>query len=147
MGTRLRVAVLVGGEWVVNGSIAIAKLAGLNETIIGLTILGAGTSLPELTTTLTAARKRNFGMAVGDIIGSNIFNFTLIAGVVASMNPIKFTNALLTQLIISSIVALLLLSILFVRKKYVLAKWKGASFLFLYGIYLLYLLTSAGLGK
>lgn len=80
--------VLVGASWLVDSSIAIAKRLGVNESIVGLTIVAAGTSMPELVTSLVAAIKREADIAIGNIIGSNIFNILGILGVTAIVEPI-----------------------------------------------------------
>lgn len=80
--------VLVGASWLVDSSIAIAKRLGVNESIVGLTIVAAGTSMPELVTSLIAAIKREADIAIGNIIGSNIFNVLGILGVTALVEPI-----------------------------------------------------------
>lgn len=80
--------VLVGASWLVDSSIAIAKRLGVNESIVGLTIVAAGTSMPELVTSLVAAIKREGDIAIGNIIGSNIFNILGILGVTALVEPI-----------------------------------------------------------
>jgi cation:H+ antiporter len=80
--------VLIGANWLVNSSIAIAKVLGVNESIVGLTIVAAGTSMPELVTSLIAAIKRQSDIAIGNIIGSNIFNILGILGVTALVEPI-----------------------------------------------------------
>ncbi|MEQ9562420.1 MAG: sodium:calcium antiporter, partial [Woeseiaceae bacterium] len=82
------VLVLIGANWLVNSSIAIAKGLGVNESIVGLTIVAAGTSMPELVTSLIAAVKRQSDIAIGNIIGSNIFNILGILGVTALVQPI-----------------------------------------------------------
>ena len=82
-------AILVGGNWVVNSSIDIATSFGISQTIIGLTIVAVGTSLPELITSITAARKKNTDIAIGNIVGSNIFNIFFILGASALISPIS----------------------------------------------------------
>jgi len=80
--------VLVGASWLVNSSISIAKHLGVNESIVGLTIVAAGTSMPELVTSLIAAVRRQADIAIGNIIGSNIFTVLGILGVTALVEPI-----------------------------------------------------------
>jgi cation:H+ antiporter len=80
--------VLIGASWLVDSSIAIAKRLGVNESIVGLTIVAAGTSMPELVTSLIAAMRRQADIAIGNIIGSNIFNILGILGVTALVEPI-----------------------------------------------------------
>jgi cation:H+ antiporter len=83
------VLVLIGASWLVDSSISIAKRFGVNESIVGLTIVAAGTSMPELVTSLVAALRRQADIAIGNIIGSNIFNILGILGVTAVVEPIS----------------------------------------------------------
>lgn len=80
--------IIIGGQLAVNGATGIARMFGLSETLIGLTIVAIGTSLPELVTSLVAARKGQNEIAMGNVIGSNIFNVLLILGVSATITPI-----------------------------------------------------------
>lgn len=80
--------IIIGGQLAVNGATGIARMFGLSETLIGLTIVAIGTSLPELVTSLVAARKGQNEIAMGNVIGSNIFNLLLILGVSATITPI-----------------------------------------------------------
>lgn len=80
--------IIIGGQLAVNGATGIARMFGLSETLIGLTIVAIGTSLPELVTSLVAARKGQNEIAMGNVIGSNLFNILLILGVSASITPI-----------------------------------------------------------
>ena len=131
--------VILGGNWVVAGAEAIARELGLSEALIGLTIVGIGTSLPELAATLTAAFKKQPGIAVGNIIGSNIFDFLFIIGASALAKPIVFPPRLLADIIITLVSALTLFGFMFIGKKYVLKRWQGLLFIAFYVIYLVYL--------
>jgi len=81
---------IVGGQLVVTNSISIANTLGVSEKIIGLTIVAAGTSLPELVTSVVAATKKNSDIAIGNVIGSNIFNILLVLSVSSLVNPIEY---------------------------------------------------------
>lgn len=85
--------IIAGGQFVVNSAKYIAAAFGMSETLIGLTIVAVGTSLPELVTSVVAARKGENGLAVGNVVGSNIFNLLMILGVSASLNPIPVNFA------------------------------------------------------
>ena len=89
-----------GGEAVVYGAKMVAKTFGMSETLIGLTIVAVGTSLPELVTSIVAARKGETDLAVGNVVGSNIFNILLILGVSSAINPIAVNVASVYDLII-----------------------------------------------
>lgn len=84
------VAIKFGGDFVVNSAVAIASALGLSQTLIGLTIVALGTSLPELATSVVAAKKGELDMAVGNVVGSNVFNILMILGVAATLSPIAF---------------------------------------------------------
>src|SRR5690606_11684784 len=83
-------ALFLGGKWVVDGAVNIAQYFGLSESFIGLTIVAIGTSLRELVTSVLAAYRKNIDIAVGNVIGSNIFNLLWILGITAVVNPIPF---------------------------------------------------------
>ena len=84
--------VVLGADWLVDGSSTIARKAGLSEFVIGLTIVGIGTSTPELVVSLTGALKGNADIAIGNIVGSNIFNTLFILGFTALIRPISMTR-------------------------------------------------------
>ena len=84
------IAIKYGGDFVVDGASAIALKLGLSQNLIGLTIVALGTSLPELVTSIVAARKNEVDMALGNVVGSNIFNILLVLGVAAAISPIDF---------------------------------------------------------
>lgn len=80
------IAIKFGGDFVVDSASALASAFGLSQTLIGLTIVAMGTSLPELVTSIVAARKNEVDMALGNVIGSNIFNILLVLGVAAAIS-------------------------------------------------------------
>lgn len=80
-------ALLIGAQWLVTGSIGIAKTLGVSEVVIGITIIAFGTSLPELAVSLVSVLKGEYGLAIGNIIGSNIFNLLAVIGVAATIHP------------------------------------------------------------
>ena len=81
-----------GGQWFVEGASAVAKSLGVSESIIGLTLVAGGTSLPELATSITAALKKNPGIAIGNVIGSNLFNIFFVLGCSATVSPLPMGN-------------------------------------------------------
>lgn len=126
-----------GGNWVLEGSISVAKTFNLSERIIGLTILAVGTSLPELATSVVAAMKKNSDIAVGNVVGSNIFNVLGILGLSAAIFPTPFaasTNFDLYVLIIATgvIFAMLFIGTKFQKTFFTLDKWQAAVLLFAY---------------
>ncbi len=90
------VALLIGAEWLVTGSIGIAQTLGVSEIVIGITIVAFGTSLPELAVSLMSVLKREYGLAIGNIIGSNIFNLLAVIGVAATIQPAAVAPSVLS---------------------------------------------------
>ncbi|HSP83196.1 MAG TPA: calcium/sodium antiporter [Gillisia sp.] len=87
------IALIAGGKMVVNGAVFMATSFGVSEKLIGLTVIAAGTSLPELATSVIAALKRKSDIAIGNVIGSNIFNIFFILGISATVRPIAYDTA------------------------------------------------------
>lgn len=108
--------IVVGSDIAVDGATGIAVVLGLSERLIGLTIVAIGTSLPELVTSVTAAIKGNPGIAVGNIVGSNIFNILFVIGITAVITPVVYDASFLTDSIVA-ILAVILLFICVLRKK------------------------------
>lgn len=130
-------AIILGGQLAVNGATGIARMFGLSETLIGLTIVAIGTSLPELVTSLVAARRGQNDIAMGNVIGSNLFNILLILGVSAVISPI---SVLPTAVIDGAI--LLVVSLLFYlpARKGTLSRPVGAVMALTYVAYTAYLI-------
>ena len=131
------VAIKFGGDWVVEGAVRIARMAGLSETLIGLTIVAFGTSLPELVTSIVAARKNELDMAVGNVVGSNIFNILLILGAAAVISPITFIMENVIDILV--LIMFSLLVFLFCGKDKKLARKEGIMMLICYGAYTAYI--------
>ena len=127
--------VILGAEWMVDGSMAIARAAGVPEVVLGLTIVAVGTSLPELATSVIAAIKRQADIALGNIVGSNIFNILGILGVTALIQPFRLPTGLVTQDVWIMVAATALLLWL-VAKNAGLGRGPGVLFLALYAAYL-----------
>ncbi len=130
-------AIVLGSEAAVDGATAIAEAAGISDRVIGLTIVACGTSLPELITSTKAALRGNADLAVGNIVGSNIFNILFILGTSSLITPLTFGTDFLIDAVVSIAAALLLL--LFCRKERALKRWHGIVFIILYAIYFVYL--------
>ena len=120
---------MLGGNLVVNNAKDIAKFFGMSETLIGLTIVALGTSLPELVTSIVASRKGENGMAVGNVVGSNIFNLMLILGVSATINPITVNYAAVVDLAILLFVSVVTLVFSLTKK---ISRAEGAIMAALY---------------
>ena len=132
-------ALIIGGQLVVDYGVKLATLLGVSEKIIGLTIIAIGTSLPELLTSVVAAMKRNSGIAMGNIIGSNIFNILLILSVSSLIAPIKFLSYFNTDLYILLGGTLFLFLAMFVGRKFKLDRWQAGFLLVFYMAYMGYL--------
>lgn len=135
--------VIGGGTLLVEGAKYVARAAGMSERVIGLTVVAVGTSLPELVTSVVAASKKQTDIAVGNIIGSNIFNILLIAGVSSLVAPLEFR---MTDNLIDALVALtaaVLLYWLAMFDKHRLGKAAGIVFLLGYAAYYVYLFLPA----
>lgn len=120
---------VIGGRLVVTNAVSIATVLGVSEKVIGLTIVAAGTSLPELATSVVAALKKNNDIAIGNIIGSNIFNIFLILGVSAMTKPAAFSTVFNTDIYILIGATLFLFIYMFTGKQKRLDRWEAALFL------------------
>ena len=132
---------IIGGRLVVNSAIAIAQDFGISEKIIALTIVAAGTSLPELVTSVVAASKRNSDIAIGNVIGSNIFNILLILSVSGLISPITFNPNFNAELLLLIGGTLLLTIFMFTSKKMKIDRWEGAVLLGIFVVYTIYLIN------
>lgn len=130
------IALKIGGDLTVDHSVIIATHFGLSEKLISLTILAVGTSLPELVTSVTAAIKGNSDIAIGNIIGSNIFNMLLIIGTSALINPITYNISYNIQMIIMIISTILLALFPIIPPKNEMSRMNGVIYLIAYAIYL-----------
>lgn len=128
-----------GGKLLVDNAVSLAHLAGLSETLIGLTIVAIGTSLPELVTSIVAAMRHHEDMAVGNVIGSIIFNVFWILGLTSILIDLPFNILTNVDAIISIGATLLLFIFMFIGKKHKLSRRKGVLFLSLYILYMVYL--------
>ena len=134
-------AMLVGGgNLVVENAVAIAKQFGWSEKLIGLTILAAGTSLPELATSAVAAFKKNTDIAIGNVVGSNIFNFLFILGVTGMVSENSYNATLNTDMYVLFVATIVLIISMFTLKKRQLDRWEAAVLLGGYIVYTVYLI-------
>lgn len=129
-----------GGQYLVEGAVNIAKLLGMTEKVIGLTIIAIGTSLPELATSIVAARAKKADMAIGNVIGSNIFNTFFILGTTSMIKPLPISASLSTDLMVNLGVSILLFIATFVFSRNVLGRSEGIIFVSLYVGYLAYVI-------
>ena len=132
-------AIYLGAELVVNNAVLVAKHFNVSETFISIAIIAVGTSLPEISTSIAAIKKKRINIAVGNLIGSNMFNTLLIIGCSALINPIKITtSSLVFDALVFVIVCLTLR--LFTKKKPEVTAMEGFTLLTIYIGYMLYVL-------
>ncbi len=130
-------AIIFGGDWVVDAASVIAKSFGMSQNLIGLTVVAFGTSLPELVTSIAAARKNQADMALGNVIGSNIFNILLILGLAATISPLSFNQE---NMIDIGILIIMSAEVFFFAKRgYCLSRMQGAVLLIEYAAYVTYI--------
>lgn len=138
------VMLVVGSQWLVDGAVEIAKYFGLSELVIGLTIVAAGTSLPELATSVMASLKGERDIAIGNIVGSNIFNIGAVLGLSSIVAPqgLSVTGTLLTiDIPVMILVALVCLPVLL--SNYTITRTDGVAFLACYVVYVTYIVLAA----
>lgn len=133
------IGLFFGGRWIVSGASDIAAFLGLSQVFIGLTVVALGSCLPELATSVSAAKKNKTNMAVGNVVGSNIFNFLWVLGVSSVIAPIDYHFALNTDMIILTLVTVLALFFIYFGKKNILTRKEGGVLLFLYVCYIVFL--------
>ena len=126
----------LGGKLTVDGATGIARLLGLSDRFIGLTVIAIGTSLPELLTSVVAVVRRHDDIAIGNVVGSNIFNIFWILGLSATIRPLPVAASSLSDVSIVVAATALLFACSSCRKKRTLERWQGALFVSLYLAYL-----------
>jgi len=134
---------MAGAQFFLTGAVSLARNLGVSEAFIGLTIVALGTSLPELATSMMAALKKEGDIAVGNVVGSNIFNILCILGVTSLVHPIEMGGIRMIDMGVMLGVAILVLPM--ARSGFRLNRWEGAILLAVYGGYIFYLLGSAPL--
>ncbi|WP_102261307.1 calcium/sodium antiporter [Mesobacillus jeotgali] len=131
-------AIIFGGDLVVDNATKIALSLGMSETLAGLTIVAVGTSLPELITSITAALKKKSEIALGNIVGSNIFNILFVLGISATISPLAVNDKIFTDIALMIILTAVLL--IFSRSKFKISKVEGAILAAVYIAYLVYII-------
>ena len=128
------------GTWTVDGAIVIAKSFWLSDFLISATVIALGTSLPELVTSVVAARKNNVDLAVGNIVGSNIFNIFWILGITAVIQPIDFPTGANVDLVVLLITTFFLFAFMFIGKRHQLQRRQAILFILMYIAYIAYVI-------
>lgn len=134
---------VLGGKWIVDGAVAIAMRIGMSEVVVGLTIVAVGTSLPELATSAVAVRRGNIEIAVGNVVGSNIFNIFFVLGISATVKPLPFPAGGNLDIITVVFASLLLFLFMFTGLRQVVDRWEGAIFVLLYAGYITFRVWAA----
>ncbi len=132
---------VIGGKLTVDGAVSIARQIGISEFLISSTIVAAGTSLPELVTSVAAALKKEMDISVGNIVGSNIFNIFFIMGVSSTISPLTVPIGINVDLIILAIATLLFFIFMFIGKKHKFERWEALTFLAIYVGYTLFIIN------
>lgn len=133
------VGIILGGQLVVNSATDIANMFNISQNVIALTIVAVGTSLPELVTSAVAARKGKTDIAIGNVVGSNIFNIFFILGLSSVVSPISFGVESFMDIIIMVIASIIVYGLLLINKR--IGRVKGVVLLTTYAIYMMYILA------
>lgn len=138
------VMLVLGSRWLIDGAVAVARLLGVSELVIGLTIIAVGTSLPEIATSIIASIKKKGDIAVGNAVGSNIFNILMVLGLGSAVSP---AGIIVSPLAIKSdipiMIAVAVICIPVFYTKYRIDRWEGGILALYYAAYTVYLFLSA----
>lgn len=134
------IGLVIGGKWIVDGATKIAELFEVSQSLIGLTIVAIGTSLPELATSAVAAYKKQTDIAIGNIVGSNIFNIFFVLGISAIIRPLPFNTIFDLDILMTILASAILFFTMFIGKKHTITKWEGFNMISLYIFYLAFLI-------
>jgi cation:H+ antiporter len=133
----LLVGVIIGGQLTIAGALGLSELFGLSQTFIGGVIIAAGTSLPELTTSVMALRRKNVDIAIGNVVGSNLFNILAILGLSATLSPIAVTSRITIDIIFLLLASILLFGLVYAKQSmHRLTPVKGFILISLYAVFL-----------
>lgn len=130
---------MLGGKWIVDGAVSLASSLGVSQILVGSTVVAVGTSLPELATSAVAAYKKNVEIAVGDVVGSNIFNIFFILGVSSVIKPLPFQWKHNIDISVMIFANLILFVSMFNGKRRLVDRWEGILFILLYVVYIIFL--------
>ena len=134
------VGIYFGGKWVVDGAVVIASQLGLSEFLISATVIALGTSLPELVVSIAAVRRGDIDLAVGNVIGSNVFNICWVLGIVPLISPLAIPAFIGLDIGVMFLATLLLFVFVFVGKKGHISRTEGIVFLLSYVLYIWYVI-------
>lgn len=132
---------VLGGKLLVDNAVVLARFVGLSEAVIGLTVVAVGTSLPEFATSVVAAIRKEADIAIGNIVGSNIFNVFWILGATAVLAPLPSPSGFMVDSLVGLGATIALLVVIVVGKPMLIERWHGGLFLVAYVAYVAYLVT------
>lgn len=133
---------VIGGKWIVDGAVQIAELFNISQSLVGLTIVAVGTSLPELATSAMAAYKKQSDIAIGNVVGSNIFNIFWILGASAIIRPLPFNASSNVDVAMTMFASIVLFAVMFIGKKRVIERWQGVFMITTYIGYVVFLVLT-----
>ncbi|MBN2737501.1 MAG: calcium/sodium antiporter [Spirochaetales bacterium] len=128
----------LGGKWIVDNAVNIARYLKISESFIGLTVVALGTSLPELVTSIVAARKKKADIAVGNVVGSNIFNIFFILGISSVIKPLAVDEGFYIDISVTLFATFLLFLSMFTGKKHTIDRFEGIIFVVLYVVFIVF---------
>ncbi|MDD4528150.1 MAG: calcium/sodium antiporter [Candidatus Margulisbacteria bacterium] len=135
------VGLVVGGKWIVDGAVNIAEFFNVSQSLIGLTVVAIGTSLPELATSAVAAFKKQSDIAIGNVVGSNIFNIFFVLGISSTIRPLPFNNNSNGDILMTIIASIILLLVV-LDKKRVIYRYEGILMVLTYFAYVVVLVLT-----
>lgn len=133
---------VIGGKWIVDGAVKIAEFFNISQSLIGLTIVAIGTSLPELATSAIAAYKKQSDIAIGNVVGSNIFNIFWVLGASAIIRPLPFNTSSNIDIAMTIFASIVLFLVMFIGKKKVIERWQGVFMVTTYVGYVVFLVLT-----
>lgn len=128
---------VAGGRWIVNGTIAVSALLGITSSEVGLVVVATATSLPELATSVIAAIRKNPGIAIGNAVGSCIFNIFFVLGISSVITPLPFETASLSDLFMVLLASMLIFVFVFTGKGRKIERWEGVLMILIYFAYMI----------
>jgi len=134
------IGLTLGGKWIVDGAVKIAESFNVSQSLIGLTVVAIGTSLPELATSAVAAYRKHADIAIGNIVGSNIFNIFWILGVSSLIRPLPFSATSDIDIFMTIFASVVLFAIMFIGKKHTIDRWEGILMIAIYVSYVGFLI-------
>jgi len=135
------IGLVIGGKWIVDGAVKIAQSFNVSQSLIGLTVVAIGTSLPELATSAIAAYKKQTDIAIGNVVGSNIFNIFWVLAISAIIRPLPFDPKFNIDILMTIFASVLLFLFMFVGKKHIIQRWQGVLMVLIYCSYITFLVV------